>query len=175
MQLLSEFSNLKKILYLILFLLVLSPITIFSHGRYIPEYAEEDPVAEKDKIGFVEEIYSNYARMQFDFIYQNMHPEIKEILSKDDYIDFQKENFEKYHLKIEDVEINKETERVELPRKFSSLIEIADDEIVYKLEVSYTMFFTSLGNEEEEETGKEVFILEDKENLYLLWDPDLIK
>ncbi|MEJ6949928.1 hypothetical protein [Natronospora cellulosivora (SeqCode)] len=168
--------------YLIINLLILILVSIifsssaFSQRRFMLRHEEsEEIILEKNiKISFIEEIYIKYANMEFEYIYQNLHPEIKELISEREYVNFQKENFEKYNLRIEAIELGDKAEIVSLPRSFNNIVNLKEEQVVHRIKVSYTLIFTTLGSEHRQDTEKNVFILVDGEELYLLWDPSVI-
>lgn len=127
---------------------------------------------------FVEMIYQHYADENFDGVYNNFLPLLKERLARENYVSFQKENFKKYNLKYSNIDVGK-AEKItyqDLPDE----IKFGDQaDYYYKIKVSYQLNFTHLGQQREEKSEKDVYLAEkkflqtgDKNRFYLIWNPD---
>jgi hypothetical protein len=123
-------------------------------------------------IDFVTKIYQSYSEEDFKFVYEKLHPDLKDIISEEEYIKFQEENFRKYKLEIGKIKVMAEVSETVLPDKFTGLLKT--DEEVYTIKVSYEMKFETAGIEKKHENEKEILIARKDEKLYLLWDPSIV-
>lgn len=118
---------------------------------------------------FVANIYQNYSEENFEYIYENLYPSIKELITVRDYSQFQSENFNRYNLKIGKIKIDENISEASLPDYFSGIV---DDKIeVYKVPIEYEMIFSVGGNEQKQEIEKGVFVGIEDDQMYLLWNP----
>lgn len=126
---------------------------------------------------YVEKIYQEYADRGFEYVYQQLHPDIKKIITEKEYRDFQEKNFNKYRLKFDEIKVSPDAESIDLPNEFAEIIvgTEGDDTKVYKISLSYNLDLTVAGDEQTRQVDNQVFILEDSNQHYLLWDPYIIK
>jgi len=161
-----NYKNELLIIFIILFILLLN----FSTG-----YCQDEELGSRIK-EFAVGIYSNYADHNFEYVYNVLHPAIKDILVAEDYIEFQEQNFKKYNLKLSDIVVNEKIENCDIPQEFQEYINKNVGGKVKIINVSYHMKFLNNGQKIGRDINKEVFIyLDKKQNLYLLWDPQIIK
>lgn len=125
---------------------------------------------------FVEEIYESYAAKDFKQVYQAMYPGIRQAVTRDKYIEYQRENFEKYELKISDIKTEEITEFEEIPSDFEEFRGDPKIASFYGVGIVYKMKFRHLGQDIQRQVEKQVYLGLDKEGtLYLFWDPQPIK
>jgi len=156
--------NSKKSNILILILLALSFFSLLS--------AAEQPIDTKE---FVHQIYNKYMGNDFLAVYEFIHPEIKEVLDKKAYIDFQKKNTEKYNIEISEVEVVKIVNLEKLPEIFKEIFKDYNFEYIYEVTIEYKSSYTVAKNKQEKFVEKKTYIVTDQNKDYLLWDPDIIK
>ncbi|MFP4198843.1 MAG: hypothetical protein ACOCQZ_00985 [Halanaerobium sp.] len=146
--------NKKLILLLVLIIFLLTPM--------LQAEDFESPEA------FTEYIYDNYAEKNFNEVYNNFAAELKRVFAKDDYLDFQQQNFEKYELEYTEIEVA-EAEEIEFD-KIKEKFEYADDfGSYYQLQVSYLLKFNRLGRREER-SDKKVYLRKINDDFQLFWD-----
>lgn len=127
---------------------------------------------------FVASIYKNYSRQNFTYVYNQLYPAIKEVMSEKEYITFQKENFERYNLTISNIKVKDVRELKTVPNQFKTYLSMADIELLSSVTVNYSIFFY---NDNEREIEKEVYIClkakgkKEKKKLFLLWDPEIVE
>ena len=130
---------------------------------------------------FIEYIYANYAEQKFSEVYSLFAPELKSILDREEYLNFQQQNFNKYDLEIKNVMVDdiKELSYKEFKKEFPFL---KYEGSFYSARVNYLLIFEKLG-EREEEIEKRVYLREysssnyeksDKRYYSLFWDPEPI-
>jgi hypothetical protein len=129
---------------------------------------------------FVEYIYANYADENFKEVYANFADELKALITEDEYIDFQKKNFDKYSLEYSNIRIDdlKKMSYEEFKQEFSFLESEGD---FYSLEVRYLLKFNRFGDREEK-IEKRVYLRKNDSNInnknskefQLFWDPEPI-
>ncbi len=129
---------------------------------------------------FIEAIYANYAAQNFKKVYANFADELKELITEEEYVNFQKKNFDKYSLDYSKITVDdlKELSYEEFKDEFSFL---ESDGSFYSLEVSYLLKFNRFGDREEK-TEKRVYLRQknsmfnDEKNngFHLFWDPEPI-
>ena len=154
---------LNKNLNLILSLLIL---TIFITAS--PAAAENFESPEE----FTEYIYQNYSQENFKKVYQNFVPELKRVFEEKDYLDFQKENFEKYNLEYTNIEVG-EAKKIDY-NQVKSKFNYADDfGEYYQLSVSYLLKFDHFG-EREEKSGKKVYLRKIVDTFQVFWNPETV-
>jgi hypothetical protein len=129
---------------------------------------------------FIENIYADYAAQNFKKVYANFADELKELITEEEYIDFQKKNFDKYSLEYSNIDVNnlKELSYDEFKNEFSFLESKGK---FYSIEVSYLLKFNRFGDREEE-TEKKVYLRQNNSMLndektkefHLFWDPEPI-
>lgn len=134
--------------------------------------------AEKTEIfnspeAFTEHIYNNYAQNNFSEVYQKFAPELKRILKEEEYLDFQKENFEKYNLEYSEIEVEtaKSINFEEIKKQFSYAEEFGE---FYELSVSYLIRFKRMGRRERQ-SDKKVYLRKINAQYQLFWDPETIE
>ncbi len=164
------------------FILILLLILLFL---FIPKfsYAQRDILHEsnlnKEEIdlkNYVEEIYLEYAKKNFNYIYKILHPGIKELLTEEEYEYYQKENFKKYKIKISEIEVGSKLEKIKLPNKFKNVVNNdIENKDIYKIPISYKMDLTVIGEEQTRKIDNQVYIIIDNKQYFLLWDPTVIK
>ncbi|MFW6022907.1 MAG: hypothetical protein ACOCQW_05305 [Halanaerobiaceae bacterium] len=145
-------------------------------GESIEKKINEEKYKDKDLIfKYVNKIYQEYAAENFKYIYSLLYPELKEVVTEDEYIDFQEHNFKKYHYKIEDIKVNEEMSFINLSHEYKDYIEsISEEDKICKIVVSYTIKFKASGKEKTRDVDNEVLVFEENEVLYLIWDPSII-
>lgn len=127
---------------------------------------------------FVDKIYKNYSQQNFTYVYNCFYPTIKEEISEKEYIKFQKENFEKYSLEISNIKILDLKKLKEISSEFETYLSGDDVKLISSVSVSYIASFYSSS---ERKIEKEVYICfrpvkdKEKEKLYLLWNPEVMK
>lgn len=170
--------NFTSVIILITFILLSSQVI----------YSQEDLIKTEDIFNtielsdeeiylrnFVEKIYLEYAKKNFQYIYQILHPDIKNIITEGEYEYFQDKEFKKYKIQISEVIIGVELEKIDLPNKFKDLSIDTKDKEIYKVPLSYKMELIFAGGEQTRDVDNQVYILIDKQQYYLLWDPSVIK
>lgn len=148
---------------------------VFVFGSFSLK-AEEEQTPED----FIEYIYANYADENFKEVYTNFADELKELVTEEEYIDFQKKNFDKYSLEYSNIRIDdlKKLSYDEFMQEFSFLESEGD---FYSLEVRYLLKFNRFGDREEE-IEKRVYLRQNDSNIQnektkkfnLFWDPEPI-
>ncbi|MFW6287696.1 MAG: hypothetical protein ACOC2J_02990, partial [bacterium] len=96
-------------------------------------------------------------------------------ITMEEYRSHQKEMFEEYQLRISDISVSQEIEKIDLPREFRKIITELEGKEIYKIMISYKMDFKHSGSEETREEENPVYMLRKNRNYYLLWDPYIIK
>ncbi len=130
---------------------------------------------------FVEYIYANYAEQDFSEVYSLFAPELKNILDREKYLNFQENNFNKYDLELKNILVDdiEELSYKEFKKEFPFL---NYEGSFYSARVRYLLVFEKLG-EREEEIEKRVYLREysssnyeksDKRYYSLFWDPEPI-
>ncbi len=162
----------KNVFKITLIIFILLGFTLCSFSLK----AEEQQTPEK----FTEYIYANYASENFEEVYANFADELKKIISEEEYIEFQKRNFNKYSLEYSSIDVNnlEELSYEEFKNKFS-FVESKGN--FYSIEVSYLLKFQRLGAREEE-TKKRVYLRQNNSDInnettkkfHLFWDPEPI-
>ena len=117
---------------------------------------------------FTEYIYANYAEEDFVEVYDNFAAELKRILGKNKYLEFQEQNFKKYNLKYSNIKVNqaKEIEFDEIKKQFN----YADDfGKYYQLQVNYLLEFDHFGRREEK-SEKMVYLRKINDDFQIFWD-----
>ncbi|WP_238524778.1 hypothetical protein [Halanaerobium hydrogeniformans] len=149
-----------------IFSLLVLTILIFSFTQSTEAGYFANPVE------FGEYIYDNYAQENFKEVYDNFADELKIILSSDEYIEFQQDNFEKYELEYTDIEVTnpEEISYQEFKKEFPFL---EDEGTFYTVEVSYLIKFRRLGSRERE-SDKLIYLREKDDHFELFWDPEPI-
>lgn len=146
--------NKKNIILLCLIIFILSPIL----------QAEEF----KSPKSFTEYIYQNYAAENFNKVYDNFAVELKKVLKKEDYLEFQKKNFKKYNLKYTEIKVA-EAKKIKFG-KIKEKFDYADDfGEYYQLDVSYLLKFDRFGSREKR-SEKIVYLRKINEDFQIFWD-----
>lgn len=165
--------------YILNFFIIIIFSFIFS-VQLCPVLALND-VEENNPEKFVEMIYQHYSDKNFNGVYNNFLPLLKEKLAREDYVSFQKKNFKKYNLKYSNINVGK-AEKISY-QDLPSEIQFGDQaDYYYKIKVSYQLHFTHLGQKKEEESEKNVYLAEKKflqtgdiNRFYLIWNPDPVE
>jgi len=158
----------KKKILIFLFIFVF----IFS----LPIMAEENKENPHEIVKeFILKVYDKYQQNKFAEVYEFMHPDIKEVLEKENYLSFQNENTEKYNLKISEVEVLEVQKIEEWPEAFQEIIKEKEKESLYEIKMKYKTNYQSGGNENEKMIEKKTYVVRYQEKTYLLWDPNIIK
>jgi len=146
--------NKKTIFFTIFVILFLSPLAQ-TEGFESPK-------------AFTEYIYENYSEENFSEVYNNFAAELKRELEKKVYLDFQKENFEKYSLEYTDIKVGdaKEIEFKEVKDKFDYAVDFGN---YYMLQVEYLLKFNHFGNREKN-SEKIVYVRKINEDFQIFWD-----
>ena len=146
--------NKKTIFFTIFVILFLSPLAQ-TEGFESPK-------------AFTEYIYENYSEENFSEVYNNFAAELKRELEKKVYLDFQKENFEKYSLEYTDIKVGdaKEIEFREIKDKFDYAIDFGN---YYMLQVEYLLRFNHFGSREKN-SEKIVYVRKINDDFQIFWD-----
>ncbi len=167
-------SNLR----LIIIIIITSFILLSSQVIYSQEDILSIAKLNDEEIylrNFAEKIYLEYAKKNFQYIYQILHPKIKEIITEEEYEYFQNKDFKKYKIQISEIVAGLEVEKIDLPNKFKDVIIDIKDKDIYKVTISYKMDLIFAGGEQTRDVDNQVYILIDKQQYNLLWDPSVIK
>lgn len=127
---------------------------------------------------FAARVYEAYELQDFAAVYGMMHPALQEDMTLEAYETFQRENTERYQMKVLDPVVGEVRTLSALPRAFRPYIDGQADELtVYAVEVHYTYQFRFLGRQHERDVEKDVIVLRQgaDDSLYLLWDPQTIR
>ena len=117
---------------------------------------------------FTEYIYTNYTEENFTEVYNNFSAELKRVLNKEEYLEFQKKNFEKYNLEYTKIEV-REAEKIKF-KKIKENFSYADNfGNYYQLQVSYLLKFNHFGRREKE-SEKIVYLRKIKDDFQIFWD-----
>lgn len=170
-------SVIIRLLFFTFFLLLISLINYsfaYSQETFNTSNNEEVENINKSIVDFAEDIYKNYSSENFQYIYNVLHPDIKRVLGEDDYIEFQKKNFNRYKIEIKDINVLLNLKKIDLAVNFRNIIEENGNMDIYKIKVIYKMKFIIAGNKQERQTEKDVIIGSENQRLYLIWDPSVI-
>lgn len=117
---------------------------------------------------FTEYVYQNYASENFSKVYNNFANELQDIVEKETYLKFQKENFEKYNLVYTEIKVGeaKEVKFDKIKAKFDYAI---DQGKYYQIQVNYLIKFDRFGRREKE-SGKKVYLRKINNNFKIFWD-----
>ncbi|GEM_PF-1637257 len=123
-----------------------------------------------------QEVYAAYAAEQFEDVYRWMAPEIREVMTKKQYTEYQEHHFERLRLALTDIEVSDSDTAERPPRGLRTLIDDAYDAYL-TVKVQYTASFYALGSQRTETIDKTVYwaaVYEepDQVTVYLLWDPE---
>ncbi|MFW6035594.1 MAG: hypothetical protein ACOCZT_01865 [Halanaerobiales bacterium] len=161
-------------LYVLLFLLI---GLLFIHF-YISVAEEVDVVKQRvgkaDIVEFTTEVYDLYINEDFAAVYRSMHPSIKADLDRVLYMGEQEESFAKYKTEITNFKVNKVNELTKIPGDFRDFVSFEEADKAVEVEVSYKLHFTSGGERKEDDVDKEVYLCTKDNQIYLLWDPDVL-
>jgi hypothetical protein len=124
---------------------------------------------------FILKVYSDYHENEFTKVYEGMHPDIKEVLDKDKYLQFQEENTAKYDLKISEVEVLGIKQIESWPEEFKEIIKEKENQALFEIALKYKTTYQSGGNENEKVIDKKTYVTVNDEDIFLLWDPNIIK
>jgi len=150
---------------LILICLLTLPLSVLAENNDINNQVQE----------FILKVYADYQENEFAKVYKEMHPDIKEILDQDKYLQFQENNTEKYDLKISEVEVL-EIQKIESwPEEFKEIIKAKEEQDLFEISLKYKTTYQSGGNENEKVIDKKTYVTVNDEDIYLLWDPNIIK
>ncbi len=152
-----------------LYILILILLSVLSFSLLS---AAEQPLDIKE---FVHQIYNKYMDNDFQAVYEVIHPQIKEVLDKKEYIDFQKKNTEKYSIEISEVEVEKVVTLENLPEGFKEIFKDYNFEHIYEVTIEYKSSYIVAKNKQEKFIEKKTYVVTDKNKDYLLWDPGIIK
>ena len=124
---------------------------------------------------FVTQIYLDYAGESFATVYAAMYPTIKERVSEQDYVEFQRGHFEDLSLEITEIEVGEIREEPRLIRSLRQLLPDDEDRQVFGVEIRYKASFVR-GTRYKQRITKTVYVVAvnwctERESLYLLWDP----
>jgi len=177
---LNNFKNLLKQnnYRLIIIITIISFILLISQVIYSQEDILNTVELSEEEIylrSFVEKIYLEYAKKNFQYIYQILHPDIKEFITEEEYEYFQNKEFNKYKIQISEIFVGLEVKEIDLPNKFKDIIIDIKDKEIYKIPLSYKMDLIFVGGEQTRDIDNQVYILKDNQQYYLLWDPSVIK
>lgn len=156
----------KVCLYLIiLFLIIYYTAFAASPG---------DTFLQETLVSFAADIYEKYSSSNFRYVYNRLHPVIMDIITEREYVDFQKENFSRYNLKIENINIQQSLIKESVLPDYCTDIITDDDIRVYEVPIEYEMTFSIGGSRKKQEVKKEVILAIEEEEIYLLWNPSVI-
>ncbi|MFP4662008.1 MAG: hypothetical protein ACLFPF_07455 [Halanaerobiales bacterium] len=175
-----NYKSLYKISYILIVILIsglLLPLIDYNRVEAKEESIDRDGLSyiERELLDEAQKIYHEYAAEDFSFVYNKLHPAIREIMTEEEYSAYQEEGFDEYQLKINDIRVNPEIEMVELPREFREIINKAEGNKIYRVVVSYEMDFKHAGSRKTRQVDNPVFLLRSDIKYYLLWDPNIIK
>lgn len=124
---------------------------------------------------FVSNVYQDYAAESFEAVYAVMHPEIKKVISEEEYAAFQEDHFARLSLQLRDIEVGEVSENPRLARSLRQLLPEDESPYLYGVEISYTARFVR-GARFNQDVTKTVYIAlvnpgAADESIYLLWDP----
>ncbi len=157
----------KKILiFLIIFVFIFSLPILADENKESPQQIVKE---------FILNVYDKYQQNKFAEVYGSMHPDIKEVLDKEDYLSFQNENTEKYNLKISEVKVLEVKKIEEWPEAFQEIIKEKEKQNLYEIKMNYKTSYQSGGNENEKMIEKKTYVVRYQDKTYLLWDPNIIK
>lgn len=154
----------KKI-FCIVFLLIFSVNSLaFAKGK-IDERLQD----------FVALVYENYSLERFAEVYKVMYPSIQEILSEEEYTDFQEHHFKRLSLAISEIEVGEVTKDPRIPSALRRLLSSDLEHHIYGVALSYKAQFVS-GLRFNQDISKSVYVAVvnpnlPEESIYLLWDP----
>lgn len=132
-----------------------------------------DAFLEEELYFFVADIYENYSGENFIYVYSKLHPALKEIISEQEYSEFQGENFSKYNLQIKKIKVQKSLIReTKLPDYCKGII--SAEIRLYEVPIEYEMTFYVGGSRQKQEVKKEVFLAIEAGEIYLLWNPAMV-
>jgi len=145
----------KTTIFLIIFFILISPLVTRAEKFESPKT-------------FTEYIYLNYADENFAEVYDNFAAELKRILKKDKYIDFQQQNFKKYDLEYTEIKVSaaKAVDFSEIKSNFEYAVDYGS---YYQLQVSYLIRFNRFGSREER-SEKMVFLRKINDDFQVFWD-----
>ncbi|AZO95842.1 hypothetical protein [Halocella sp. SP3-1] len=123
---------------------------------------------------FVGEVYQVYMAKDFAAVYKYLHPDIKGIMSDEDYINFQEETSNKHKMSISQVQVKGVKSLDKIPGEFEEYLSKTDEQDYYSVSISYLLSYY-LGKEREREVEKDVYLCLEGDNLYLLWDPAVVE
>lgn len=158
----------QKNLLLIFGLLIIILLNLVGNPALAREFNSE--------IDFVEYIYHEYSIENFAVVYQNFVPELKAILTKEEYLKFQQENFSKYELEYKDIEVGSSSQinQQQIASEFTYTAEVSSNKPkFYAVEVKYLLEFNRFGRREKE-TDKKVYVQQTESGYQLFWDPEPI-
>jgi|AntRauTorckE6833_2_1112554.scaffolds.fasta_scaffold00117_9 hypothetical protein len=157
--------NKKVLIYIFIFLLIFT-----FNTRAVTENEKE--IAEIRN--FIYDVYYNYQYNNYDFVYESMHFEIKEVLKKENYINFQTKNTERISLKLSEVQVINVKLIDEWPEEFESIITDKDNHKLYEIEIEYMTNYENNGKKQEKLINKKTYVSRYDNSNYLLWDPEII-
>jgi predicted RND superfamily exporter protein len=158
--------KIKNIFILIIIFILLGTFTISVLANEKSDLTEIED--------YIYKIYIKYQEKDYETVYNNMHPEIKEVLEKEKYIKFQKKNTEKYELEISEVEVLKVSRLENIPDTFKDIISDKAKLNVYEISIKYKTNYKNAGNKKEKIIEKETYVVNDNNQNYLLWNPGII-
>ena len=123
---------------------------------------------------FIYNVYYNYQYNNFEFVYESMHFEIKELLDKENYLKFQINNTEKINLKISEVKVINVKIIDKWPEEFKNIITNKENHKLYEIEIEYMTNYNNNGQEQEKLINKKTYVARYDNRNYLLWDPEII-
>ena len=135
----------------------------------------ENEETNKQVRDFILKVYADYQENEFTKVYEVMHPDIKGVLDKDKYLKFQKENTAKYDLKISEVEVLGIKKIESWPEEFKEIIKEKEKQALFEITLKYKTTYQSGGNENEKIIEKKTYVTVNDADIFLLWDPNIIK
>lgn len=131
-------------------------------------------VESKEIAGFVGEIYGAYMAKDFASVYEYLHPDIKKIMPKEEYVNFQEETSNKHKMSVSQVQVEDVKLLDKIPGEFEEYLSKTDKQEYYSVSISYLLAYY-LGKDRERKVEKNVYLCLEGDNLYLLWDPAAVK
>lgn len=156
----------KKIFLFILIFILLGTLTLTGFAN------EENNLDEIED--YIYKVYEKYQENEFEEVYNNMHPEIREVLDKETYIKFQEKTTSKYNIEYSEVEVLKVTTLEKWPDAFEDIITDKENNGLYEITIKYKTNYKNAGVKQEKIIERETYAVNYKSQNYLLWDPNVI-
>ncbi|HHT89386.1 MAG: hypothetical protein QM451_01125 [Bacillota bacterium] len=124
---------------------------------------------------FVASVYADYAAQSFAEVFSLMYPSIGDIVSEEDYVNYQSQNFEELKLHLSEIEVGEVSESPRLSGSLRQLLLDDESHRVYGVAISYKANFVR-GVRFSQTISKTVYVVvvdsqSEEGILYLLWEP----